>query len=252
MLERLLPMLLQFWWLIPLMLIVGFLKSPMGKGMVGEFIVNFGFQFLLNKSDYQLIKNVTLPTEDGTTQIDHIILSEYGIFVLETKNYRGWITGTAKSAKWKQTIYKVKNEFQNPLRQNYKHTRTLEDHLRLPQNSIHSVIAFVGDCELKSDFPENVCKGLKCFAYIKSFKTKVYTTEEVQGFIEEIENLRLGRTIKTHLDHKKHVKQLVEQKANQCPKCGSEMVERIAKKGANAGKAFPGCSSFPKCRHTVF
>ena len=35
-----------------------------------------------------------------------------------------------------------------------------------------------------------------------------------------------------------------------CPRCGSELVERQAKRGTNAGNTFLGCSSFPKCRYT--
>jgi ssDNA-binding Zn-finger/Zn-ribbon topoisomerase 1 len=33
-----------------------------------------------------------------------------------------------------------------------------------------------------------------------------------------------------------------------CPRCGAPMVKRIAKKGANVGNEFYGCSNFPKCR----
>lgn len=33
-----------------------------------------------------------------------------------------------------------------------------------------------------------------------------------------------------------------------CPKCGSPMVRRTAKAGANAGRTFWGCSTFPACR----
>jgi restriction system protein len=33
-----------------------------------------------------------------------------------------------------------------------------------------------------------------------------------------------------------------------CPRCGSAMVKRVAKQGANAGKAFWGCITYPKCR----
>ena len=36
-----------------------------------------------------------------------------------------------------------------------------------------------------------------------------------------------------------------------CPKCNEKMVRRVAKKGATAGKAFWGCSSYPKCRGTI-
>ena len=34
-----------------------------------------------------------------------------------------------------------------------------------------------------------------------------------------------------------------------CPKCSSEIVEKVAKKGKNAGNKFLACSSFPKCRY---
>ncbi len=78
------------WYLIPLVIFAYILKSPWFKspwfkGVAGEFIVNFSAKLMLDKEKYHLIKNVTLPTEDGSTQIDHIIVSIYGIFVVETK-----------------------------------------------------------------------------------------------------------------------------------------------------------------------
>ncbi|MEA2091798.1 MAG: topoisomerase DNA-binding C4 zinc finger domain-containing protein, partial [Campylobacterota bacterium] len=36
-----------------------------------------------------------------------------------------------------------------------------------------------------------------------------------------------------------------------CPKCGSELILRVARKGANAGNEFYGCSNYPKCRYTT-
>ena len=36
-----------------------------------------------------------------------------------------------------------------------------------------------------------------------------------------------------------------------CPKCGTPMVRRTAKKGERAGKPFWGCSNYPKCRGIV-
>jgi len=52
-------------------------------------MVNLAAKFFLDKNIYTLFKNVTLPTEDGTTQIDHVIVSRYGVFVIETKNMKG-------------------------------------------------------------------------------------------------------------------------------------------------------------------
>ena len=39
--------------------------------------------------DYHLLNHVTLRLREGTTQIDHVLVSRFGIFVIETKDYRG-------------------------------------------------------------------------------------------------------------------------------------------------------------------
>ena len=81
------------WYLIPLAILAGILKSPWFKGITGEFLVNTAARLFLAKDEYHLIKDVTLQTDDGTTQTDHIIVSRYGVFVIETKNMKGWIFG---------------------------------------------------------------------------------------------------------------------------------------------------------------
>ena len=75
------PLLGALWYLIPLFVLVAVIKSPWFKGQVGEAIVNLSAHFLLDRKTYHLIRNVTLPTEDGTTQIDHLIVSPFGVFV---------------------------------------------------------------------------------------------------------------------------------------------------------------------------
>jgi hypothetical protein len=101
--------LLSFWFLIPLFIFAAIIKSAWFKGIFGEFIVNIFAKWKLDKEVYHLIKNVTLPTEDGTTQIDHIIVSVFGVFVVETKNLKGWIFGSANQRMWTQQIFKHKN-----------------------------------------------------------------------------------------------------------------------------------------------
>ncbi len=90
---------------------------------MGEAFVNSAIKRKLDKTKYHLIKDVTLPTVDGTTQVDHIIVSKFCIFVIETKNMKGWIFGGERQKTWTQSIYKNKNKFQNPLHQNYKHIK---------------------------------------------------------------------------------------------------------------------------------
>lgn len=104
----------SFWYFIPFIILIALFKTSWFKGVFGEFQVNITAKLFLNKEDYHLIKNVTLTTDDGTTQIDHIIVSKYGIFVIETKNMKGWIFGGEKQRTWTQKIYKHTNKIQNP------------------------------------------------------------------------------------------------------------------------------------------
>ncbi|CCK80600.1 putative nuclease [Desulfobacula toluolica Tol2] len=200
-----------------------------------------------------MIKNVTLPTEDGTTQIDHIIVSKYGIFVVETKNMKGWIFGSERQKMWTQKIFKYNTKFQNPLHQNYKHVKTLQNMLNIEPEKIFSVIVFVGDCKFKTAMPANVNYPRGYINFIKSKNKILLSKAEIKEAIRIIEFGRFERSYKTHREHVRHVKQIVEEKqdAVTCPKCGNVMILRTAKKGPNAGTQFWGCSTFPKCRGTL-
>lgn len=161
------------WYIIPAAILVAFIKSAWFKGLIGEFVINVSARLLLDKNKYHLIKNVTLPTNGGSTQIDHIIVSEFGVFVLETKNMKGWIFGSAHQKTWTQKIYKHTSKFQNPLHQNYKHVKTLQALLGLTDEQIHSLIIFVGNSTFKTPMPDNVSYGAAYIRYIKSKKTPV-------------------------------------------------------------------------------
>ena len=241
------------WYLIPLGILAAILKSSWFKGIVGEFIVNLSAKLFLDKDKYHLIENVTLPTEDGSTQIDHVIVSKFGVFVVEIKNIKGWIFGSPNQKTWTQQIYKHKNKFQNPLHQNYKHTKVLGELLGLSDSQIFSVVVFVGDSTFKTTMPENVTYGKGYIRYIKSKTQPVLTETEVNEIKNKIEAGRLTPSFKTNREHVKHVKTIVANKTEQkqCPKCGSSMVVREVKKGQNAGKKFWGCSKFPKCRGVI-
>jgi predicted RNA-binding Zn-ribbon protein involved in translation (DUF1610 family) len=241
------------WYLVPFFVIITILKSAWFKGVFGEFVVNLSAKLFLDKEKYHLIKNITLPTEDGSTQIDHVIVSRYGIFVVETKNMKGWIFGSPNQKTWTQKIYKHSSKFQNPLHQNYKHTKTLESLLGLNEDQIFSVIVFVGDSTFKTEMPENVTYGRGYIRFIKSKVQPVLTELEVKEITSKIEIGRLTPSFKTNREHVKHVKTIVEKKGNSqsCPKCGGAMVLREVKKGQNIGNEFWGCSSFPKCRGVV-
>ncbi len=146
--------------MIPLALLIGLLKTPWAKGHIGELLVRLFAHWQLDKQTYRRLHNVTLNTPDGTTQIDHVFLSPYGIFVLETKNMRGWIFGSEQQPQWTQKLYRRLFKFQNPLRQNYKHLKALEATLGVSAEHLHSVITFVGGSTFKTQMPANVTQGI--------------------------------------------------------------------------------------------
>jgi len=242
------------WYLIPILVFATISRTPWFKGVLGEFIVNLSIHIFLSKNHYHLLKNITLPTPEGTTQIDHIIISIYGIFVIETKNMHGWIFGTEHQAMWTQKIYKYTHKFQNPLHQNYKHIKTLQQLLELNDNQLHSLIVFVGDNQFKTKMPKQITYGKESINYIKSKTTPVLTKKQVQQIITKIENNKFKNSYKTHKQHIQHVEKIIQQKQskpqqkkqNNCPRCNNQLILRTSK----FGKQFWGCSTFPKCRYT--
>lgn len=203
------------------------LRSPRFKGWRGERAVQAAIRRQLNPLIYVDMHNVTLPTADGgSTQIDHLIFSPYGLFVLETKNYQGWIFGTEKQREWTQQIFRKRSRFQNPLRQNYKHVKTLQSLLDIAPEHLHSVIAFVGDCEFKTEMPAHVTRGLGFVGHIQSFAEPVWSPEQMQALLDKLEELRLQPDRATDRRHVAHVRQL--QAASKARKPRQEPVAEAA------------------------
>lgn len=247
------PLFSTLWYLVPLAILAAVIQSPWFKGKAGEAVVNLSAKLFLDRTRYHLIKNVTLPTEDGSTQIDHIIVSRYGVFVVETKNMKGWIFGGEKQRCWTQKIFKHSQKFQNPLHQNYKHVKTLQSLLGLGNEQVYSLVVFVGDSTFKTPMPKNVTYGGGYIRFIKTHDEEQLSEAEVQSIIDAIQSGRLAGTFKIHRQHVAHVKQIVAKKESEprCPKCRGEVVKRTVKRGENAGKEFLGCKAFPKCRGIV-
>ncbi len=169
-----------FWWIIPLLLITLFLKSAVFKGWFGEKLVRTRAASTLDATKYQAFHDLIIPDNRGTTQIDHIYLSRFGIFVVETKHYQGWIYGSEQQARWTQIIYRKKSSFQNPLRQNYRHIKALSSLLGLPESCFHSVVVFSGNYQFKTKMPPNVCDLANFDRYIKTFQTALLSPQQIE------------------------------------------------------------------------
>jgi hypothetical protein len=120
-------------------------KRPFLIGKRGE---NFVSRKLLelDSEHYNVLDDLLLPSlgHTNTTQIDHIVVSDFGIFCIETKSYSGWIFGNARQQHWTQVLYRYKKKFYNPLRQNYAHIKAVEAIVspKYPKVPIRGFIAF--------------------------------------------------------------------------------------------------------------
>ena len=145
------------------------------KGDVGEQIVKVAVLNKLDAAQYRHFSNLIIPAPNGTTQIDNIVVSPFGVFVIEAKYFQGWIFGGAKQEKWTHTLSRFeKYAFPNPIRQNYGHIKALAQLLRQPESRFHSVIVFAHrNCQLKTELPANVCLQHNFIEYIQGFTKNI-------------------------------------------------------------------------------
>jgi hypothetical protein len=200
---------------VVLSVFVEFLKSAEAKGRMGE---NFIAKKLkkLDPDFYIILNDVMLPSEGAlsTTQIDHIVVSNYGIFVIETKAYRGWVFGGANHKYWTQIIYKNKQRFYNPLRQNFVHIKAIDllirDQINL-KSPIVSFVAFPNANKIKISGTESIGRGRHIIEKIKNYKILVYSNEERDEIFRLIARKNITGKEARRL-HKRDVKKLKQSK----------------------------------------
>jgi predicted RNA-binding Zn-ribbon protein involved in translation (DUF1610 family) len=217
------------------------------KGVVGEKKVS-SILYFLDRSKYKVINNIVLKTDERTTQIDHIVISDFGIFVIETKNYKGWILGNENSEYWTQVIFNRKEKLYNPIRQNLGHIRALKSHLReYPGLEYKSIIVFTRKADIKVNTSTEVIYSHRLLKTIKSYTGMNLTEADKEDIFHKINSYNLVETYDSR-QHIKSIKQMVKKREsaiakNKCPQCGGDLIMRNGKFGK-----FLGCTSFPRCK----
>jgi restriction system protein len=232
------------------LVVVWILGSAWFKGALGELWVHGFLRAQLRGDDYRILHDLTLPIHGGTTQIDHVVVSPSGVFVVETKNMKGWIFGSADQAEWTQIVFRRKSRFQNPMRQNFKHLKAVEAILHIPPHKIHGVVAFVGSASAKTAMPLGVVWGVGALVdYIKSRRAVVLSEDEIQGIADRLSSDEFRSTFTRRHAHVRRVKTQAKErrKSANCPRCGAVMVERTNRQ---SGDAFLACTRYPTCKGT--
>ena len=152
--------------------------------------------------DYHLMNHVTIRMDDGTTQVDHILISRFGVLVIETKDYNGWIFANAADATWTQVLYRRRSQFQNPTFQNRRHVRAVQRLLDfLPPEAITSVVVFSGDAEFKTEIPQGVIAIGQLAEYLQRRTETVMSLNRLQFCVGRLETARLAISRETDVEH---------------------------------------------------
>ena len=213
------------------------------RGRIGEEEV----AEILSANVYEngiVLNNFLFADGKTTAQIDHIMVDERGVFVIETKNYSGYIFGKESDEQWTQVLAygEQKNRFYNPIRQNNTHIKHLKRYL--PQGTpVYSFVIFVQNNaeHIKSnevlnleELPSNLmnCPNLISAKQVDKIKSTLLALGNNSEVSEEehIENIQMAQHKIAH---------------NICPRCNGRLVERTNRK---TGEKFYGCENYPKCK----
>jgi hypothetical protein len=184
----------------------------------GEALVSREVQARFDAPNYHLMNHVTLPLQHGTTQVDHILISRFGVFVIETKDYKGWIFADAAAPRWTQVLFRHRFTFQNPIIQNSLHIQTVQALLDfLPPGAIRSVVVFTGEAEFKTELPHGVFSISGLVEYLRQQTVAVMSINRMQFCVGRLEAARLGISGQTDVEHIQNVERRYGRAAHRRP-----------------------------------
>lgn len=227
-------------------------------GAYGESLTVWALNFVrLFGRNGKILRNIYVPKDNGeTSEIDVVFITQKGIFVIESKNYSGWIFGNEKDYQWTASLANgEKHRFYNPILQNRTHMKWLQQYLA-EDIPLFSVIAFSERCELKKvtvSSPEvYVIQRDELYATIRhiwSENKDILDKQKVEAIYQKLTAL----TNKDEAFKEAHVSAIRQKISHDnksiCPRCGKQLVLRTARQGVNSGKQFYGCSGYPQCRY---
>jgi len=223
-------------------LLIGWLRSPMGRGAMGELRV----KLVLGKTkpgERYIIHNLTIVQEGKSSQIDHILVNKNGVFVIETKNYSGRIYGDEHQQQWTQVLNygRVKHKLYNPVKQNATHIYRINKVLE-GKFAITSLVVFTQNNTRYITAPGVIpLSALK-----KTVKRKGGIELSPEDMHTIYETLCAARSKLSRRAHVKGIRQM-QRELNEgiCPRCSGKLVQRQGKRGT-----FTGCENYPTCTFT--
>lgn len=209
--------------------------------------------------DYRVYNDLLIRDGNYTTQVDHIIISRYGVFVLETKNIHGKVYGSGNSEYWKQYLpdsgyrrygFTQEHQLRNPVWQNAGHIKSLRRLVFGNDIPVYGIVVFPTETDLYVNSEQPVLHMWDVVPFIKQYRDEVLSTEQMSYYRRQ-----LFEVISTsESDRKSHLENVYRNQerrdaavaSGRCPLCGGNLVLRNGKYGQ-----FYGCSNYPKCTYKL-
>lgn len=232
-----------YWLIMAFFILIIIIFSVFGSKIIGWFGEHWTKQELnkLPKDKYKIFNNVLIKENDNTCQIDHIVVSQYGIFSIETKQYNGYITGNKYDKYWIRYAGKKKYYYTNPIRQNYGHKKALSLLLNIDESKILNIVCIPSNARLKIEHDGELVRINALIDKIKSYTDVIIDNED-----EIVDKIVISNItdIKIKKEHIKNIRDnIIDKDINKCPKCGCPLIKKTGKYGT-----FIGCSNYPKCK----
>lgn len=206
-------------------------QTPTRKGEFSELLVDGELRRL--PEVYVVFNDLLFQSNGRSTQIDHVVVSPYGVFVIETKGYKGWILGGENSQYWTQSLYRSKHRFYNPILQNEGHVRFLHHLLKYPTDiPLIPIVCFNNKAKLKVSVENHiVVNRCELIMAITQHQNPIIDKCAIDHIVETINRARTTADTASEQQHLQNVKQREQNTESSiqqgiCPRCGGRIVQR--------------------------
>jgi hypothetical protein len=165
-------------WILPLLLLVVHIGSPRFLGTIGSTRVRRLLNNMLEKGRYTQMHDIRLPAGGGSIHVDHLLVSQYGIHVIDTIYKKGWIWGTDAQARWRHKVFGSLRQFDNPVYRNKLNVDNVARLLDLPLSRFHPMVVFSGHLGFKNERPANVVEMNSLIGKIRADSRQALTPED--------------------------------------------------------------------------
>lgn len=169
-------------------------------GWFGEYWVKQELK-KLPRDRYRIINDVLLRSGDRTCQIDHVVVSPHGIFVIETKQYNGFFVGGKYDKKWTMYAGKKKYYYENPIRQNYGHCMIIKELLKLDDSNVFNIVCIPSNAKLRIKHDGELTRNTTIVKKILSYQKEVIKSyDEIFSKLEKL-NIKDKNVRKQHIQN---------------------------------------------------